>query len=50
MYQFKSNTPHLITIITEKFNMYHWHLHEVEDQQNYDWLRNMFYEIVQQTV
>ena len=30
--------------------MYHWHLHEVGDWQNYDWLRNMFYEIVQQTI
>ena len=30
--------------------MYHWHLHEVKGQQNYNWLRNMFYEIVQQTV
>ena len=50
MYQFKSNTPHLTNIITEKFNMYHWHLHKVKGQQNYDWLRNMFYEIVQQIV
>ena len=50
MYQFKNNTLHLTNIITEKFNMYHWHLYKVKDQQNYDWLRNMFYRIVQQTV
>ena len=32
MYQFKSNTSHLINIIIKKFNMYHWHLCEVKDQ------------------
>ena len=50
MYQFESDTLCLINIITKKFNMYHWHLCEVKDQQNYDWLRNMFYRIVQQIV
>jgi len=30
--------------------MYHHHLQEVEERQNYDWLQNMFYDIIQQTV
>jgi hypothetical protein len=33
-----------------KFNMYTWHLWEVEGQKNYRWLHNMFYDLIQQTV
>ena len=31
-------------------NFYHHHLQEVEERQNYDWLQNMFYDIIQQAV
>ncbi len=30
--------------------MYHHHLQEVEGRQNYDWLWNMFYDIIQQVI
>ncbi len=30
-------------------NFYH-HLQEVEERQNYDWLQNMFYDIIQQAI
>ena len=30
--------------------MYHHHLWEVEERQNYDWLQNMFYDIIQQVI
>jgi len=30
--------------------MYHHHLQEVEERQNYDWLQNMFYDIIQQAI
>jgi len=30
--------------------MYHHHLQKVEERQNYDWLQNMFYDIIQQAV
>ncbi len=29
---------------------YHHHLQEVEERQNYDWLQNMFYDIIQQAI
>jgi len=50
LYEFDSSQPSLSTIINEKFQMYHYHLQEVEGRQNYDWLWNMFYGIIQQAV
>ena len=40
----------LTSIISDEYDMYSWHLWEVNEHQNYDWLQNMFYNIIQQTV
>ena len=50
LYEFNSSLFSLSIIINEKFQMYHHHLWEVEERQNYDWLQNMFYDIIQQVI
>ena len=50
LFKFDLSSFSLSIIINEKFQMYHHHLQEVEGRQNYDWLQNMFYDIIQQTV
>jgi len=50
LYEFNSSQSSLFIIINEKFQMYHHHLWEVKERQNYSWLQNMFYSIIQQTV
>jgi len=49
---FKLNSTLLwfTTIMKNKFNMYFWHLWEVEEQKNYKWLCNMFYDLIQQII
>jgi len=50
LYEFDSSQSSLFIIINEEFQMYHHHLQEVEERQNYDWLWNMFYDIIQQAI
>ena len=50
MFEFESESPQITKIMTDKFNMYTWHLQEVGGQKNYRWLQNMFYDLVQQVV
>ncbi len=50
LYEFNSSSFSLFIIINEKFQMYHHHLWEVEERQNYNWLQNMFYDIIQQVI
>jgi len=38
------------TIMKNKLNMYFWHLWDIKEQKNYEWLYNMFYNLIQQTV
>jgi len=40
----------LTTIMKNKFNMYFWHLWEVEKRKNYEWLHNIFYDLIQQII
>jgi len=40
----------MFNIIDNKFQMYHHHLQKVEERQNYSWLQNMFYGVIQQAI
>ncbi len=40
----------MFNIIDNEFQMYHHHLQEVEGRQNYSWLQNMFYSVIQQVI
>jgi len=40
----------LTMIMKNEFNMYFWHLWEVEERKNYEWLHNMFYNLIQQII
>jgi len=40
----------LTTIMKNEFNMYFWHLQEVKERKNYEWLHNMFYDLIQQII
>ena len=50
MFKFESESPWITKIMTDKFNMYAWHLQKVRDQKNYKWLQNMFYNLIQQVI
>jgi len=50
LYEFDSSMSTMFNIINNEFQMYHHHLQEVEERQNYSWLRNMFYGIIQQAI
>ena len=40
----------LTMIMKKEFNMYFWHLWEVDKRKNYRWLHNMFYDLIQQII
>jgi len=50
LYEFNSSMSTMFNIINNKFQMYHHHLQEVEGRQNYSWLWNMFYGVIQQAI
>ena len=50
LYEFDSSMSTMFNIIDNKFQMYHHHLWEVEERQNYSWLWNMFYGVIQQAI
>jgi len=50
LYEFDLSMPTMFNIIDNKFQMYHHHLQEVEERQNYSWLWNMFYGVIQQAI
>jgi len=50
LYEFDSSMYTMFNIIDNKFQMYYHHLWEVEERQNYSWLWNMFYSIIQQAI
>ncbi len=50
LYEFDSSMSTMFNIIDNKFQMYHHHLWKVEGRQNYSWLQNMFYDVIQQAI
>jgi len=50
LYEFDSSMSTMSNIIDNEFQMYHHHLWEVEGRQNYNWLQNMFYSVIQQVI
>ncbi len=50
MFAFDDMSPRISDIITQEFNMYQHHLREIGGRNNYGWLRNMFYGLIQQAV
>ncbi len=50
LYEWDLSQSTIFIIIDDEFQMYHYHLQEVEERQNYDWLQNMFYDIIQQVI
>ena len=50
MFKFESESLWIMKIMTDKFDMYAWHLQKVRDQKNYRWLWNMFYDLIQQVI
>jgi len=50
LYEFNSSMSTMFNIIDNKFQMYHHHLQKVEERQNYSWLWNMFYSVIQQAI
>lgn len=50
LFDFNSESLHLSIIMSDEFSMYHWHLHKIDEHKNYDWLWNMFYNLIEQMV
>jgi len=50
LYEFDSSMSTMSNIIDNEFQMYHHHLQKVEGRQNYNWLWNMFYSVIQQVI
>jgi len=50
LYEFDSSMSTMFNIIDNEFQMYHHHLQKVEGRQNYSWLQNMFYDVIQQAI
>lgn len=50
LFDYLVKDPEISTIIDKSFNMYRYHLREIDGRPNLGWLRNMYHSLIQQAV